>query len=47
MKFNAARQQETMGKLRAVVEEYLRLPADDDGEATSLLIAHHRDPSAD
>ncbi|GAA4029019.1 winged helix-turn-helix domain-containing protein [Arthrobacter methylotrophus] len=47
VKFNAARQQEMMGKLRAVVEEYMRLPADDDGEATSLLIAHHRDPSAD
>lgn len=47
VKFNAARPQEMMGKLRGVVEEYMRLPADNDGEATSLLIAHHRDPSAD
>ncbi|GAB3559324.1 winged helix-turn-helix domain-containing protein [Arthrobacter alkaliphilus] len=47
VKFNTARQQEMMDKLRAVVEEYMHLPADDDGEATSLLIAHHRDPTAD
>jgi hypothetical protein len=35
------------GRLRAVIDEYVRLPADDDGEATSLMVAHHRDPSAD
>ncbi|MDQ0755636.1 transcriptional regulator [Arthrobacter sp. B3I4] len=47
VKFNAARREEMLGRLRAVVEEYIRLPADDDGEATSLMIAHHRDPTAD
>lgn len=47
VKFNAARRDEMLAKLRAVVEEYLQLPADDDGEATSLMIAHHRDPTAD
>lgn len=47
VKFNAARREEMLGKLRAVLEEYMALPADDDGEATSLMIAHHRDPSAD
>lgn len=46
VKFNAARREEMLGKLRAVIEEYVRLPADDDGEATSLMIAHHRDPTA-
>lgn len=46
VKFNAARREEMLGKLRAVVEEYIQLPADDDGEATSLMIAHHRDPTA-
>ncbi|MFE4834417.1 helix-turn-helix domain-containing protein [Arthrobacter sp. NPDC056691] len=47
VKFNATRREEMLGKLRAVVEEYMALPADDDGEATSLMIAHHRDPTAD
>jgi hypothetical protein len=47
VKFNAARRQEMLGKLRAVLDEYMALPADDDGEATSLMIAHHRDPTAD
>jgi DNA-binding transcriptional ArsR family regulator len=47
VKFNAARREEMLGRLRAVIDEYVRLPADDDGEATSLMIAHHRDPSAD
>ena len=46
VKFNAARREEMLGKLRAVIEEYVQLPADDDGEATSLMIAHHRDPTA-
>ncbi|XAS66310.1 helix-turn-helix domain-containing protein [Micrococcaceae bacterium Sec5.7] len=47
VKFNAARREEMLGKIRAVLEEYMALPADDDGEATSLMIAHHKDPSAD
>ncbi len=47
VKFNTAHREEMLGKLRAVLEEYRALPADDDGEATSLMIAHHRDPSAD
>lgn len=47
VKFNAVRRAEMMAKLRAVLEEYQDLPADDDGEATSLMIAHHRDPTAD
>ncbi|WP_426996459.1 helix-turn-helix domain-containing protein [Pseudarthrobacter sp. N5] len=47
VKFNPARREEMLGKLRAVIEEYMALPADDDGVATSLMIAHHRDPSAD
>jgi DNA-binding transcriptional ArsR family regulator len=46
VKFNADRREEMLGRLRAVIEEYIRLPADDDGEATSLMIAHHRDPTA-
>lgn len=47
VKFNAARREEMLGKLRAVLDEYMALPPDDDGEATSLMIAHHRDPTAD
>jgi hypothetical protein len=47
VKFNAARRGEMLAKLKAVLEEYTELPPDDDGEATSLMIAHHRDPSAD
>lgn len=47
VKFNPVRRGEMLAKLRAVLEEYQELPADDDGEATSLMIAHHRDPSAD
>jgi DNA-binding transcriptional ArsR family regulator len=47
VKFNAVRREEMLAKLRAVLEEYRDLPADDDGEATSLMIAHHRDPTAD
>ncbi|MFF1382579.1 ArsR/SmtB family transcription factor [Arthrobacter sp. NPDC058288] len=46
VKFNAEHREEMLAKLRAVMEEYVRLPADDDGEATSLMIAHHRDPTA-
>lgn len=47
VKFNAARREEMLAKLRAVLDEYIALPADDDGEASSLMIAHHRDPTAD
>jgi DNA-binding transcriptional ArsR family regulator len=47
VKFNAERRGEMLAKLKAVLEEYTELPPDDDGEATSLMIAHHRDPSAD
>ena len=47
VKLSAARREEMLDRLRAVIEEYIRLPADDDGEATSLMIAHHRDPTAD
>ena len=47
VKFNDARREEMLGKLRAVLDEYMALPADADGQATSLMIAHHRDPTAD
>ncbi|GAB4099929.1 helix-turn-helix domain-containing protein [Sinomonas halotolerans] len=47
LKLNAEHRAEMMDKLRAVVEEYHAMPSDPDGAATSLMIAHHRDPSAD
>ena len=47
LKLNARHREEMLAKLRDVVEEYRAMPSDPDGEATSLMIAHHRDPSAD
>ncbi|BCT76909.1 ArsR family transcriptional regulator [Sinomonas cyclohexanicum] len=47
LKLNEQHRNELMDKLRAVVDEYVAMPTDPDGEATSLMIAHHRDPTAD
>ncbi|KHL01623.1 helix-turn-helix domain-containing protein [Sinomonas humi] len=47
LKLNAEHQAELLAKLRAVVDEYAALPSDPDGHATSLMVAHHRDPTAD
>lgn len=47
LKLNEQHRTEMMERIRTIVEEYMALPADPDGEATSLMIAHHRDPTAD
>lgn len=47
LKLNEQHRDELMDKLRAVVDEYVAMPTDPDGQATSLMIAHHRDPTAD
>ncbi len=47
LKLNEDHRQAMIAKLRAVIDEYAALPSDPDGRATSLMIAHHQDPSAD
>jgi predicted ArsR family transcriptional regulator len=47
LKLNERHREELMERLRAVVDEYAAMPSDPDGEATSLMVAHHRDPTAD
>jgi predicted ArsR family transcriptional regulator len=46
IKLNDANRKELMDKLRAVLEEYARRPADEDGTATSIFLAHHVDRTA-
>ena len=47
LKLNEEHRTDLMERLRAVVDEYVALPSDPDGEAISLMIAQHRDPTAD
>ncbi|GAA1342258.1 winged helix-turn-helix domain-containing protein [Arthrobacter roseus] len=47
VKLNRKNRDEMMGKLREVFEEYAKREADDDGTATSILMAHHLDRTAD
>lgn len=47
LKLNARHREEMLARLRAVVDEYVAMPSDPDGRATSLMIAHHPDPTAD
>lgn len=47
LKLNAQHRSELLRRLRELVDEYVDMPSDPDGEATSLMIAHHRDPTAD
>jgi DNA-binding transcriptional ArsR family regulator len=46
IKLNDANRKEMMDKIRAVLEEYARRPADEDGTATSIFLAHHVDRTA-
>ncbi|GAB2739624.1 ArsR/SmtB family transcription factor [Sinomonas soli] len=47
LRLNEQHRSELMARLREIVDEYVAMPSDPDGEATSLMIAHHRDPTAD
>ncbi len=47
VKLNRENRDEMMGKLREVFQEYATREADDDGTATSILMAHHIDRTAD
>ncbi len=46
VKLNDENRREMMAKLREVFEEYAAKEADDDGTATSILLAHHIDRTA-
>jgi DNA-binding transcriptional ArsR family regulator len=47
LKLNDEHRAELLAKLRAVVDEYVAMPSDLEGRASSLMIAHHPDPTAD
>lgn len=46
LKLSEADQREMLTRIKDVVSDYALRPADDDGAATSLFIAHHLDQSA-
>lgn len=45
-KLNDAHRKEMMDRLSEILREYAMQPADPDGTATSIMLAHHRDRSA-
>lgn len=47
LKLNQEHRDDLMDRLGAIVDEFVALPSDPDGEAISLLIAQHRDAPAD
>lgn len=47
VKLNETNRRAMMSRLREVFEEYAALEPDDDGTATSVLLAHHLDRTAD
>lgn len=47
VKLNDAHRAEMMGRIREVFEDYARREPDPDGTATSIMLAHHLDRTAD
>ena len=47
VKLNDANRAEMMGRIREVFEDYMRRGPDEDGTATSIMLAHHLDRTAD
>ncbi len=47
VRLNDANRAEMMEKIRTVFEEYAHRQSDDDGTATSIMLAHHLDRTAD
>lgn len=47
VRLNDTHRAEMMEKIRTVFEEYARRGADEDGTATSIMLAHHLDRTAD
>ncbi len=47
VKLNDANRAEMMGRIREVFEDYVRRGPDEDGTATSIMLAHHLDRTAD
>lgn len=46
LKLTEADQREMLGRIKDLLAEYAMRPADDDGVATSLFLAHHLDQTA-
>ncbi|MEH0108167.1 winged helix-turn-helix domain-containing protein [Tersicoccus sp. MR15.9] len=46
VKLNAEHRREMLATVEAVMQEYASLPADEDGEPTSIFFAHHPDLTA-
>ncbi|OMH35091.1 transcriptional regulator [Tersicoccus sp. Bi-70] len=46
IKLDDAHRREMLEKIEAVLEEYAAMPADEDGEPTSIFFAHHPDLTA-
>ncbi|KQO03958.1 MULTISPECIES: ArsR/SmtB family transcription factor [unclassified Arthrobacter] len=47
IKLNDSHRAEMMGRIREVFEDYARREPDPDGTATSIMLAHHLDRTAD
>lgn len=47
VRLNDANRAEMMNRIREVFEEYARRDSDEDGTATSIMLAHHLDRTAD
>lgn len=47
VKLNDANRAEMMGRIREVFEDYVERGPDEDGTATSIMLAHHLDRTAD
>lgn len=47
LKLNEEHRAEMMDKIRELLQEYAQMPADEDGIPTSIMLAHHRDRSAE
>lgn len=46
LKLTEADQRELLGRIKDVISDYALRPADEDGVATSLFVAHHLDQTA-
>ncbi|OMH23386.1 ArsR family transcriptional regulator [Tersicoccus phoenicis] len=46
IKLNEAHRRELLDRIEDVLQEYAAMPADDDGEPTSIFFAHHPDLTA-
>lgn len=47
VRLNSGHRAELLGRLQEVLDDYVRRGPDEDGEATSIMLAHHPDRTAD